>query len=248
MKPNGNTGHQSRKEARKVEYHRSKGNFHHSSSGWDPHLGNGGELLDCHGNSGDREHAPYKEPSEGAQVLVEKVVETLYSFVESTMGKDKVFFAPYIGTLFLFSFFSNMLGLFGLRAPTADINTTACWAFIEFMLVQIFSIKRKGVIGRIKGLCDPPIVTPLNLISEFSTPVSMAFRHFGNIAAGLIITTLLYGALTGLTHMVFGANFQIPILAIGLPAVLSVYFDLFTAFMQAFIISMLTMVFTSICI
>ena len=73
----------------------------------------------------------------------------------------------------------------------------------------------------------------------------MAFRHFGNIAAGLIITTLLYGALTGLTHMVFGANFQIPILAIGLPAVLSVYFDLFTAFMQAFIISMLTMVFTS---
>ncbi|GAA6514622.1 F0F1 ATP synthase subunit A [Merdimmobilis hominis] len=181
----------------------------------------------------------------GAQVLVEKVVETLYSFVESTMGKDKVFFAPYIGTLFLFSFFSNMLGLFGLRAPTADINTTACWAFIEFMLVQIFSIKRKGVIGRIKGLCDPPIVTPLNLISEFSTPVSMAFRHFGNIAAGLIITTLLYGALTGLTHMVFGANFQIPILAIGLPAVLSVYFDLFTAFMQAFIISMLTMVFTS---
>ena len=45
--------------------------------------------------------------------------------------------------------------------------------------------------------------------------------------------------------MVFGANFQIPILAIGLPAVLSVYFDLFTAFMQAFIISMLTMVFTS---
>ena len=90
-----------------------------------------------------------------------------------------------------------------------------------------------------------PIVTPLNLISEFSTPVSMAFRHFGNIAAGLIITTHLYGALTGLTHMVFGANFQIPILAIGLPAVLSVYFDLFTAFMQAFIISMLTMVFTS---
>ena len=70
----------------------------------------------------------------------------------------------------------------------------------------------------------------------------MGFRHFGNIAAGTIITSLVYGALAGLSSMVFG-GLQIPVFQAGLPAVLSLYFDLFTAGLQAFIFCMLTMVF-----
>lgn len=184
-----------------------------------------------------------KKRPKGAQVLVEKGVEILYGLVEDTMGKDKLYFAPYIGTLFLFSVCSNLMGLFALRPPTADLNTTAAWAIIMFGCIQVFSVKSKGLANRVKGFAEPiPVVLPLNLISEFSTPISVAFRHFGNIAAGLIITSLIYGALGGLTEMLFG-GLQIPVLAIGLPAVLSVYFDLFTGFMQAFIICMLTMVF-----
>ena len=74
----------------------------------------------------------------GAQVLVEKVVETLYSFVESTMGKDKVFFAPYIGTLFLFSFFSNMLGLFGLPR-LAGHSSSLCWCRFSASSARVLS-------------------------------------------------------------------------------------------------------------
>ena len=69
----------------------------------------------------------------------------------------------------------------------------------------------------------------------------MAFRHFGNIAAGMVITSLLYGALSALTNMLFGIG--VPFLQVGVPAFLSVYFDVFTAALQAFIFCMLTMVF-----
>ncbi len=179
----------------------------------------------------------------GVQVLVEKGVSMLYQLVEDTMGKDKIFFAPYIGTLFLFSLCSNLCGLFGLRPPTADLNTTACWALIMFVCIQFFSVQRHGLKARVKSFFEPvPIMFPMNLMGEFSTPVSMSFRHYGNIFSGVIISTLMGGAFAGLTALVFN-GLQIPILGIGIPAVLSVYFDLFTGFIQAYIISMLSMVF-----
>ena len=74
----------------------------------------------------------------------------------------------------------------------------------------------------------------------------MAFRHFGNIASGIVITGLIYGALAGLSKIVLGwipVIGSIPFLQAGLPAILSLYFDVFTSFLQAYIISMLTMVY-----
>ena len=94
-------------------------------------------------------------------------------------------------------------------------------------------------------------MTPLNLISECATPLSMAFRHFGNIASGAVVTALVYAALaslsTALLGLLPGALGQllsgIPIFQIGLPAVLSIYFDLFSSVLQAFIFCMLTMMY-----
>ena len=79
---------------------------------------------------------------------------------------------------------------------------------------------------------------PLNILSEIATPVSMSFRHFGNIAGGMVITTLLMGALSALSTAL---HLPIPLLQIGIPGVLSLYFDLFSGCIQAFIFSMLTM-------
>ena len=77
---------------------------------------------------------------------------------------------------------------------------------------------------------------------------TLTFRHFGNIAAGLVITSLVYGGLASLSSVILSwipNDFfaTIPILQVGIPAILSVYFDLFTSFLQAYIICMLTMVF-----
>lgn len=181
------------------------------------------------------------------QIIAEKAVMMLQNLVRATMGEHNMFFLPYIGALFSYSILSSLSGLFGLRAPTGDLNTTIGFALIAFFLIQFYNIKNKGVLGWLKGFSEPVVfLTPLNIISEIANPISMAFRHFGNIASGIVITTLIYGALGALSHAVLGwipVIGSIPFLQAGLPAVLSIYFDVFTSFLQAYIISMLTMVY-----
>ena len=181
------------------------------------------------------------------QLAAEKLVTMLYDLVENTMGKHNLRFAPLIGTLFCYSIFSSLSGLTGLRAPTGDLNTTLAFALMIFFLIQFGNIKNKGIGGWLKGFTEPvAVITPLNLISEIANPISMAFRHFGNIASGIVITTLIYAALAALSSTVLGwipILGDIPLLQVGLPALLSIYFDVFTSFLQAYIISMLAMVY-----
>ena len=181
------------------------------------------------------------------QILAEKAVLMLQGLIKDTMGSHNMFFLPYIGALFSYSILSSLSGLFGLRAPTGDLNTTIGFALIAFFLIQFYNIKNKGVWGWLKGFAEPVVfLTPLNIISEVASPISMAFRHFGNIASGIVITTLVYGALAAASKAVFGwipVIGSIPFLQAGLPAILSIYFDVFTSFLQAYIITMLTMVY-----
>lgn len=187
-----------------------------------------------------------KNPSR-RQIVAEKLVSMLYNLVADVMGKHNLHFAPYIGALFCYSILSSLLGLTGLRAPTGDLNTTLGFALIAFLMIQFFNIRNKGFFGWLKGFTEPVVfLTPLNIISEIANPISMAFRHFGNIASGIVITTLIYGALAALSKMLLGwipVLGNIPLLQVGLPAFLSIYFDVFTSFLQAYIISMLTMVY-----
>lgn len=190
-------------------------------------------------------------PTRKRQIIAEKLVGMLNSFVNETMGAGHEKFIPYIGALFTMSICGSLSSLFGVRPYTADLSVTLGWALVTFCMVQFTSIKTKGVGGWLKGFIEPvPFLLPLNLVGEIANPISIAFRHFGNIAAGMVITSLLYGALASLSAIILGfipnafIN-SIPILQLGLPAVLSIYFDLFTSFLQAYIISMLTMVYVA---
>ena len=180
-----------------------------------------------------------------AQIVVEKLVTMLYNMVETTMGKRNIHFAPYIGTLFTFSIIGSLSSLTGMRALTGDLNTTLGWALVTTVMVWVSSIRKNGFFGWLKGFVEPvPFILPLNLVSEIANPISMAFRHFGNISSGIVISGLVYGALAGLSSKVFGPD-SIPIFQVGIPAILSLYFDVWTGFLQAYIICMLTMVFVS---
>lgn len=190
-----------------------------------------------------------KKPTK-KQIIAEKIVMFFYDTVENTMGKGRENFVPYIGTLFLLSLFSSLSSLLTFRPPTADLNVTGAWALMTFFIIQYNALKALGIKKRLKSLCEPiPLLLPINLLGELSTPVSMAFRHFGNIFGGLIISTLLLDALQSasiwLWNIIPGipASFP-PILQIGIPGILSLYFDLFTSGLQAYLFIMLTMVFT----
>ena len=234
---------------------------------------------------------------DGKQVLIEKGVMMLHNMVVETMGEHNAHWMPFIGTIFLSSICGSLIGLTGfLRSATADISCVAVWALMVTAIIWYNNIKNLGFLGWLKGFTEPIVVmTPMNIISEVAQPLSMAFRHFGNVAGGGVITTLIYAALStasaailnliarsgwlmgtvlilagvllfvlwkqkhkvvalvfaiicgviGLFGLLqaFGILSGVPILALGVPAVLSCYFDLFSGFIQAYVFSLLTMVY-----
>ena len=232
------------------------------------------------------------------QVLTEKGVGVLVDLVTGTMGAHNVGWVPYIGTIFLSSILGSLIGLTGfLRSTTADLAVVLTWAVMTSVIIWYQSIKRNGFLGWLKGFTEPiAVMTPMNIVSEIAQPIAMAFRHFGNVAGGGIITMIIYTALSLLSSaliraiggtlilpilMIVGAavlvvrgidkkkmlwkvigavigvlgilgtvtnlgllgGVEIPILQIGIPAVLSIYFDLFSGFVQAFVFSLLSMVY-----
>lgn len=191
------------------------------------------------------------------QVITEKLVNMLYGMVRDTMGEHNLKFAPYIGTLFLSSIIGSLIGMTGIfRSATADLSVTLAWALVTTGMVWYHNIKNFGFGAWLKGFTEPIVVmTPMNIVSEIANPLSMAFRHFGNVAGGSVITTLIYWALATasqaiLKFLFFWVPSEIvalfpPILQAGIPALLSVYFDLFSGFVQALVFSLLTMVYVS---
>lgn len=164
----------------------------------------------------------------GVQNAAELVVEMLDGMVKGNMGKSAYKFMNYIGTIFIFILISNISGLFGLRPPTADYGVTLPLGLMTFTLIQYNKFKYQKVSGVIKGLCDPwPIWAPINIIGEIAVPISLSLRLFANILSGTVMLALVYGLLS--------------IIAIGWPAVLHVYFDLFSGAIQTYVFCMLTM-------
>lgn len=183
------------------------------------------------------------------QAFAEMLVETADKFVIGNMGEKFAYFVPFVAALFATSIVSNLISLFGVWSPTADLNTEAVWAVVVFVMITSQKIKAGGVGGYLKGFTQPiPVLTPFNILSELATPISMACRHFGNILSGVVINGLIYAALavasSALLGLIPGAVgmflSHIPILDVGVPAILSVYFDWFSGFMQAYIFCMLT--------
>ena len=232
------------------------------------------------------------------QVLIEKGVSMLQNLVCETMGDHNIGWVPYIGTIFLSSLLGSLIGMTGfLRSTTADLSVPLTWGIMTSVIIWYHSIKNNGLVNWLKGFTEPIVVmTPMNIISEIAQPISMAFRHFGNVAGGGVITSILYTALGMLSSRIVGVLSKtvviplivvaaaaglfvygrkkekkaawiaaivfgvlgllgimqytgiltnVPILQFGIPAVLSVYFDLFSGFIQAFVFSLLSMVYIS---
>ena len=238
-----------------------------------------------------------KKRPDGKQVLVEKGVGLMHGMVIDTMGAHNAHWTPFIIVLFLSSICGSLIGMTGfLRSTTADLSTTLTWSLMVTALIWYNNIKNNGLIGWLKGFTEPVVVmTPMNIISEIAQPVSMAFRHFGNVAGGGVITSILYTALSAVSALVLnfiassgvavaavllvaggllllsgfrskklgrkilgivcgvlavlgllqilGVMQDVPIFQLGIPAMLSIYFDVFSGFVQALVFCLLSMVY-----
>lgn len=177
----------------------------------------------------------------GKQAIAELVVTKTYDMVKAIMGPGVgEAFAPYMGTIFFFLLVSNMLGLFGFRPVTTDLNCTFALALTTFVLVQVTAIRYQGPVGRLKELASPMFwMFPIKLIEEVARPLSLGFRLFGNILGGLIVMSLVYSGLATLSYKLV----SLPVFDTILPLPANAFFDMFEPVLQAYIFTMLSMVY-----
>ena len=172
----------------------------------------------------------FKDIPSGFQNFIEMIVEVFDNFCGGIVGEKSMFLGNWFFMVFAFVLVSNISGILGMRPPTADWATTFALALVTFILIHVMgALRRKG--QYLKSFFSPnPIFFPLNLIGELARPISLSFRLFGNVLAGLIFMSLLYGL--------------VPIyFRFGIPAALHAYFDLFTGALQTYIFCVLSLTF-----
>ncbi|MDR3161880.1 MAG: F0F1 ATP synthase subunit A [Spirochaetaceae bacterium] len=180
-----------------------------------------------------------REVPRGAQTILEALVEFLDAFSKAQFGHRAGVYGPYIGTIFLFLLGANIIPAvspvaafgqeppFSIRPPTRDINLTAAMAILSILLVLIGGLRARGFRPWCKNLLRPmPMMLPFNLLEYLIRPASMCLRLFGNILGGLIIMLLIESAVP-----------------IGVPPVLSLYFDFLDGLIQALVFTFLTTLF-----
>lgn len=188
-------------------------------------------------------------PGSKRQLAAEWIVEKVNGLVKDNMGERFMGFAPFIAGIMGLSAFSSLSSLLGLFPPTSDLNIVFGWAILVFIIITYYKLKG-GLVPYLKGFLEPFVVfAPFNVIGEISTPISMSFRHFGNVVSGVVIGSMVAAALQSLSNLLLGwlPGFlgDIPFLQVGIPAILSLYFDIFSGLMQAFIFAMLTMLYVA---
>lgn len=163
------------------------------------------------------------------QALLEMCYEKAEAFFKTVMGPKVEKYIPWLMCVGIYIGVSNMIGLFGFKPPTKSMQVTAALAITSIVLVEYATFKDKGIRGRLKKFTKPIwIVTPINILEVFTKPLSLCMRLFGNIIAAFTIMELIKA---------------VPIMKIGFPAILSLYFDLFDGLLQAYIFCFLTAIY-----
>lgn len=150
------------------------------------------------------------------QNLMEMAVEGMYNFIYSILGKDAKKYVPFLGTLFFYILFMNLMGIIPLGAsPSTNINITASLAIMVFLYAQYTGISRLGVVGYLDHMIGSPrdviswaivpLIFPIHVIGELAKPFSLALRLFGNITGEDILVAAF--VMLGITAMgIFGPS------------------------------------------
>lgn len=167
------------------------------------------------------------------QIVAEMIIGQLYQLTEDALDREQTEkYGPMVCALFLFMLISNWLGIIPhLEEPTKDLNTPLALGLMGFVVAHYAGIKSKGFKAYSKEYFQPMFfMMPLNLIGEMAKIVSISFRLFGNIMGGSIIILVV-------SHLTY---------SLVLPPLLNAFFGLFVGTIQAFVFTMLTVVYISV--
>ena len=184
--------------------------------------------MGSHGSHSDLVDYPYKQPqsTQCQQTTAggRDDRDEVEGIVTGMIGEEGKRYVPYLVSVLLYLGISNIIGLFGMKPPTKDLNVTAALALMSIILVEAAGIRKKGVGGWIKSFTEPiAIVTPINILEVFIKPLSLCMRLFGNVLGAFVIMELL--------------KLLVPV---ALPVPFSFYFDIFDGLIQAYVFVFLT--------
>ena len=163
----------------------------------------------------------------GAQCLLEIGINWMNNFFLEILGPKGKKYLPILETLLIYIGISNMIGIFGLRPPTKDLGVTATLAIFAILLIQTNSVKERGGKSWLHSFVEPmPLLLPINILELFIKPLSLCMRLFGNVLGAFVVMELV--------------KLVIPV---GIPLVLSFYFDIFDGAIQAYVFVFLTSLF-----
>ena len=161
------------------------------------------------------------------QAVLETVVTTINDFFVRLLGENGKRYVPYLMSVALYIGCSNLIGVFGIKPPTKDLNVTAALALMSIVLIEYAGIHARGGLGFLKSLTAPtPIMTPMNILEIAIRPTSLCMRLFGNVLGAFVIMELI--------------KLVVPVFV---PAVFSLYFDLFDGLIQTYVFVFLTSLF-----
>lgn len=158
------------------------------------------------------------------QAALESGLSFLYHFFEDLLGKEGRAYIPYLITIVIYIGIANMIGLFGFKSPTKDLNVTISLAVMSIVVVEAAGIHKKGVRGWIKSFAEPiAIIAPINVLELFIRPLSLCMRLFGNVLGAVVVMALIK-----------------QLLPLIVPLPFSFYFDIFDGVIQAYVFVFLT--------
>lgn len=193
----------------------------------------------------------YKKPA-----LVFTAVEAMAVFIRDgivlpNMGEKGRKFTPYFCTLFLFILLANICGMVpGGRSATGNISVTAGLALTTFLLINFTGIYMHGVGGYLKTFVPHgtpawlvPLIFPLEVLGLLTKTIALCVRLFANMIAGHIILIVLIGMIFifGATNMAVGLGVSVPVVLMSL--FINVL-EVLVVFIQAYVFTMLTAIFT----
>jgi len=186
------------------------------------------------------------------QNFLEFIVEALSNLVIGILGEKGRRYIPFLGTLFIYIFTMNILGLFpGMFSSTSKLTTTLALAICVFLYVQYEGIRAQGILGYIFHFagspkstvewCLVPLNFPLHIIGELAKPVSLSLRLFGNISGEDMLLAIFVSL--GIAAMSFLHSPFVPGLPLHVPFI---FLALLTSFVQALVFTLLSTIYFSL--
>jgi F-type H+-transporting ATPase subunit a len=185
------------------------------------------------------------------QTVFEGMITYIADMVHGTLGASGEPFVPFFIALFIFLFVMNQFGVFPFKAlglpfggsPTGDLNTTAPYALLVFVMIQVVAIASLGIFRAYAHLAKPNVaLLPINLLEEIVRPITLAARLFFNIFVGELLFVIIVAVIK---QKVYIGPFNLSIAVAILPFFVQ-FFNFFVGTVQAFVFTLLGIVYLSL--